>query len=133
MIPRTSRSTLTDTLFPHTTLFRSTPVEWRSYVRKGIEAWNDVFHRLGYPDAIVAKQLPDGFNDYDDVRYTVLCWASWYQDKGNKEKSGCSSIHIYDPRSGELIQQRITTGGLRSEEHTSELQSLMRISYAVFC
>src|SRR3546814_4281322 len=24
----------------------------------------------------------------------------------------CSSIHIYDPRSGELIQQRITTGGL---------------------
>src|SRR3546814_6188444 len=25
------------------------------------------------------------------------------------------------------------TGGIRSEEHTSELQSLMRISYAVFC
>src|SRR3546814_5563620 len=25
------------------------------------------------------------------------------------------------------------TGGFRSEEHTSELQSLMRISYAVFC
>src|SRR3546814_7266626 len=25
------------------------------------------------------------------------------------------------------------TGGVRSEEHTSELQSLMRISYAVFC
>src|SRR3546814_1042085 len=24
-------------------------------------------------------------------------------------------------------------GGMRSEEHTSELQSLMRISYAVFC
>src|SRR3546814_1631297 len=33
-------------------------------------------------------------------------------------------------------QQRRTVGGLdpqRSEEHTSELQSLMRISYAVFC
>src|SRR3546814_9887118 len=26
-----------------------------------------------------------------------------------------------------------TSGGARSEEHTSELQSLMRISYAVFC
>src|SRR3546814_3509470 len=26
-----------------------------------------------------------------------------------------------------------TSGGVRSEEHTSELQSLMRISYAVFC
>src|SRR3546814_7109136 len=29
--------------------------------------------------------------------------------------------------------QRIELGFLRSEEHTSELQSLMRISYAVFC
>src|SRR3546814_6962361 len=28
---------------------------------------------------------------------------------------------------------RIFGGGIRSEEHTSELQSLMRISYAVFC
>src|SRR3546814_4894597 len=28
---------------------------------------------------------------------------------------------------------RISTGCSRSEEHTSELQSLMRISYAVFC
>src|SRR3546814_2418987 len=27
----------------------------------------------------------------------------------------------------------VTSGRLRSEEHTSELQSLMRISYAVFC
>src|SRR3546814_10161656 len=30
-------------------------------------------------------------------------------------------------------QQWIVAGILRSEEHTSELQSLMRISYAVFC
>src|SRR3546814_1324293 len=29
--------------------------------------------------------------------------------------------------------QRCDTLGARSEEHTSELQSLMRISYAVFC
>src|SRR3546814_1356684 len=28
---------------------------------------------------------------------------------------------------------RLRTGDRRSEEHTSELQSLMRISYAVFC
>src|SRR3546814_2278825 len=30
-------------------------------------------------------------------------------------------------------QERMTPDGFRSEEHTSELQSLMRISYAVFC
>src|SRR3546814_3056952 len=29
--------------------------------------------------------------------------------------------------------QAVVAGVLRSEEHTSELQSLMRISYAVFC
>src|SRR3546814_9433609 len=32
-----------------------------------------------------------------------------------------------------LLGQRPSPVGLRSEEHTSELQSLMRISYAVFC
>src|SRR3546814_9326557 len=32
-----------------------------------------------------------------------------------------------------LISQQIEGGKTRSEEHTSELQSLMRISYAVFC
>src|SRR3546814_1381079 len=33
----------------------------------------------------------------------------------------------------ELVVSMITTDPFRSEEHTSELQSLMRISYAVFC
>src|SRR3546814_10443844 len=32
-----------------------------------------------------------------------------------------------------LIEQRFDTSDLRSEDHTSELQSLMRISYAFFC
>src|SRR3546814_7055436 len=35
-----------------------------------------------------------------------------------------------EPRIG---GERAAIGGDRSEEHTSELQSLMRISYAVFC
>src|SRR3546814_4771219 len=53
------------------------------------------------------------------------------------------SVHVghasrHQPRAGDArhcnqhdAQQRQRTG--RSEEHTSELQSLMRISYAVFC
>src|SRR3546814_9507718 len=35
-------------------------------------------------------------------------------------------------RIGQIVDVGTTSGG-RSEEHTSELQSLMRISYAVFC
>src|SRR3546814_2863960 len=49
--------------------------------------------------------------------------------------------HGADPRSGtfpvelEIANDHATSAGTlpRSEEHTSELQSLMRISYAVFC
>src|SRR3546814_4980121 len=40
--------------------------------------------------------------------------------RGRCEKGGCR-------------HRRRQAGGRRSEEHTSELQSLMRISYAVFC
>src|SRR3546814_10350029 len=34
---------------------------------------------------------------------------------------------------GEVAKVELKRGATRSEEHTSELQSLMRISYAVFC
>src|SRR3546814_1666320 len=40
-------------------------------------------------------------------------------------------LHHSDPRRSRAWKWR--TGSIRSEEHTSELQSLMRISYAVFC
>src|SRR3546814_9551278 len=36
-------------------------------------------------------------------------------------------------RADHLAAERLSDGLMRSEEHTSELQSLMRISYAVFC
>src|SRR3546814_3640036 len=42
---------------------------------------------------------------------------------------------IADPRQKDIFDRHCTGAGstFRSEEHTSELQSLMRISYAVFC
>src|SRR3546814_2664938 len=46
------------------------------------------------------------------------------------------TIAIGTPRAGELAYEDLVaegSGGPRSDEHTSELQSLMRISYAVFC
>src|SRR3546814_1513557 len=45
------------------------------------------------------------------------------------------AIAVLDPRLEDRVHLRIGAAddvGLRSEEHTSELQSLMRISYAVF-
>src|SRR3546814_1912652 len=43
--------------------------------------------------------------------------------------------HAKTHKSVDIAKRQIAAGaaGVRSEEHTSELQSLMRISYAVFC
>src|SRR3546814_1314253 len=57
---------------------------------------------------------------------------------------GVSGLHVWVPvaREAEAVQGMLARGWsiqagevsrIRSEEHTSELQSLMRISYAVFC
>src|SRR3546814_5550759 len=46
---------------------------------------------------------------------------------GHADKSGSDQYNVG------LSQRRAEAAKARSEEHTSELQSLMRISYAVFC
>src|SRR3546814_2034932 len=68
-----------------------------------------------------------------------------YRDTPFEQKTDDFAVHPGDYLFKELEgfkfidQQRIlllihgVLDGLRSEEHTSELQSLMRISYAVFC
>src|SRR3546814_9561508 len=45
----------------------------------------------------------------------------------------CAPSSTIDDRALAMISAEGTDGDTRSEEHTSELQSLMRISYAVFC
>src|SRR3546814_7952840 len=52
-------------------------------------------------------------------------------DKGVDEGSDGSAGWFAVDASAETLAR--TAPGMRSEEHTSELQSLMRISYAVFC
>src|SRR3546814_8688517 len=52
--------------------------------------------------------------------------------RARKKRHACRlRIRVRRPFAAGL--QRQQAGGKRSEEHTSELQSLMRISYAVFC
>src|SRR3546814_4473527 len=48
---------------------------------------------------------------------------------GERRRFGCRRLGIMLAREGITMNHK----KLRSEEHTSELQSLMRISYAVFC
>src|SRR3546814_3389574 len=105
MIRRPPRSTRTDTLFPYTTLFRSAG-EHDERANIGPFLFRDevaAFVDLGMLGI-------ECFILSFEARYDILF--------------GC----ILD-----LFLDRLQTLFDRSEEHTSELQSLMRISYAVFC
>src|SRR3546814_1540889 len=111
MIRRPPRSTLTYTLFTYTTLFRSQPV-----------IPDDPLLKLEDPE--VRRSVdPSGFHELL-ARLPQQARDAWQMglaaDLGNSP--------VRPPRV--LL---VGLGGSRSEEHTSELQSLMRTSYAVFC
>src|SRR3546814_10225422 len=89
MIRRPQRSTRTDTLFPYTTLFRSSG---GTTTAPSSSIW-------------IAGPGP---------------WCSPRRARARKLSAGSKTSWP-------------STMASRSEEHTSELQSLMRISYAVFC
>src|SRR3546814_2488537 len=112
MIRRPPRSTRTDTLFPYTTLFRSA----------GCRADDEEVARCAYPGARGSRRDPDGspgHKAWHDLHRTRRDDLSLPDDGGGLE--ACRP----DLRDGCLEA--------RSEEHTSELQSLMRITYADFC
>src|SRR3546814_5010366 len=71
-------------------------------------------------DEVVYFLLPDRFENGDPAN-----------DKGGLE--GDRLATGYDPAAKGFFHGGDLKGVIRSEEHTSELQSLMRISYAVFC
>src|SRR3546814_9301767 len=105
MIPRTPRSTLSDTLFPYTTLFRSRAragadlehARLAGLSRSSADRPGDARRRLCRHRALLSQAARR-------IRH----------DAGRRARRGGAV-------------------GARSEEHTSELQSLMRTSYAVFC
>src|SRR3546814_4926314 len=150
MIRRPPRSTRTDTLFPYTTLFRS-PVHRPPALVTGIgRATGPPARRTAGPpgaanrqpaharrgaDAPLGRPGPAALDPPDhriplpelvvrlaaQPRHAPLCHA---RRPGLRRALG----HGHPGRLG----RRGARGQLRSEEHTSELQSLMRTSYAVF-
>src|SRR3546814_13820832 len=75
---------------------------------------------------------------------TLFPYTTLFRSAGQVDRQGAAARHhrLFADRAQpagdhddgvERPQCRARDGGTRSEEHTSELQSLMRISYAVFC
>src|SRR3546814_7107992 len=127
MIRRPPRSTRTDTLFPYTTLFRSGPRILPVY--RGDAGQNR--HWLRY----CLRQSGDS---QVIVRSRVPRAARQIAFSGNPEAHARAPDAPGPAASPDTpVQARHSTPTaprpMRSEEHTSELQSLMRISYAVFC
>src|SRR3546814_2292427 len=102
------KSTRNDTLFPYTTLVRS-------QAREQIE---DIFTSMGYT-------VEDG----PEVEKTYYNFEALNIPAGHPARDAKDTFYIAD----EVVLRTHTSPVQRSEEHTSELQSLMRISYAVFC
>src|SRR3546814_5402094 len=120
MILQHPKSTLTDTLFPFTPLFRTAVQLGEERAGKaghhGREGEGGELHRKG-GDAeggealrVHARALERGAEARPDQAV---------REEQRQQQQGIA---------GQEEAQRV-----RSEEHTSELQSLMRISYAVFC
>src|SRR3546814_5210671 len=115
MIRRPPRSTRTDTLFPYTTLFRSPrlPDDQLIFTLNHAESRILAFE----PNlAALVERLAPSLPHIE--KYIVL------SDEGVGIGEGFGAL-AYEPL--------LASAPVRSEEHTSELQSLMRISYAVFC
>src|SRR3546814_8719823 len=104
MLRRPPRPTRTDTLLPYTTLFRSPPPLTD-------EAAPPLLPRLPRGVSRLIPITPAVLPLPRELSSSALSWSG----------DDCSSSSLCGNRKA------------RSEEHTSELQSLMRISYAVFC
>src|SRR3546814_5901254 len=112
MLRRPPRSTRTDTLFPYTTLFRSVVALAGNMVAASGRQWRALaaralHHRMPQPGMGIVVFI---------ARQHGPDLACMFVGNGHQH-----------------FAERQSTSQLRSEEHKSELQSLMRISYAVFC
>src|SRR3546814_2577159 len=124
MIRRPPRSTLTDTLFPYTTLFRSK----LALVDRvgGIDPIGNVDQAAIEVAAIGGAgrtQVAGGMAERNHIRtagYRVRTKRDAVDARCAAAMAQCHAVIV-------IAESK------RSEEHTSELQSIMRISYAVLC
>src|SRR3546814_9508715 len=126
MIRRPPRSTRTDTLFPYTTLFRSIVAD-RAAQHRAEHAENAVPRRRLLPLlAVLRRDMSDLVPQH--ARQFGLVVHQRHELAGDIDIAAGDREGVVDRR----VEQGDGEIAARSEEHTSELQSLMRISYAVF-
>src|SRR5882724_13017701 len=88
---------------------RGAPEPVRSALIEGASWWNQAFEAAGYKNAFRVELMPVGA-DAMDVRYNVIQWVH----RSTRGWSYGSSLH--DPRTGEIIQGRVSLGSLRDRQ-----------------
>ncbi len=81
-----------------------TPMEWRPFIRQGIEDWQKAFEVAGFRNAIIARDPPSAAEDPefdpDDVRYSTVRYVA------NLTRNAMGPS-VSDPRTGEIIESDI--------------------------
>jgi hypothetical protein len=88
---------------------RGAPEPVRSALLEGARWWNQAFEAIGYKDALRVEVMPPEV-DPMDVRYNVIQWV-------HRSTRGWSyGNSLLDPRTGEIIQGRVSLGSLRDRQ-----------------
>jgi hypothetical protein len=88
---------------------RGAPEPVRSALVEGARWWNQAFEAIGYKDAFRVEVMPPDV-DPMDVRYNVIQWV-------HRSTRGWSyGESLSDPRTGEIIQGRVSLGSLRDRQ-----------------
>src|ERR1043166_7889461 len=88
---------------------RGAPEPVRSALLEGARWWNQAFEAIGYKDAFRVELMPPDM-DPMDVRYNVIQWV-------HRSTRGWSyGNSLTDPRTGEIIQGRVSLGSLRDRQ-----------------
>src|SRR3546814_8388955 len=116
MLRQPPRSTRTDTLFPYTTLFRS-------FAFVPADRFQAAARAASAPGSLPKRNSASSLHMRCRVTASLRATAT-------RARAMPRRFAMLMPQARRLDHLRLRT---RSEEHTSELQSLMRLSYAVFC
>jgi len=82
----------------------ATPDQWVPYLKQGVNDWQKAFEKIGFKNAIMAKDAPTKEEDPDwspeDVRYSVIRYVS-------TDIQNAMGPHVHDPRTGEILESDI--------------------------
>lgn len=77
------------------------PDSWKPYIKEGVKEWNKSFEKIGYLNAVQAKEWPKGTDfSSSNIRHSSICYAPDWMYMAQ------TSMHT-DPRTGEILNASV--------------------------